>query len=601
MDRGALNLPSTQGECWVGLGEEFQDLLINKRLMAVYQPIISLNSGEVLGWEALIRGPDGSHFRNPEVVFGFAEEQGLLFATERACREKAIASVGELGPEQILFLNVHPRTMCDPAFVKGETLGLLREYGLIPQRVVFEITEKHSIKDYPVFKDIVTHYRNQGYRIAIDDVGAGFSGLQAVAEIRPDFVKIDMSLVRNLDSDPVRRAVVESLIYLAEKINCRVIAEGIETQKEMSVLLAIGAHYGQGYYISRPAFPKPSQMPTTLAAQIKRRQASKEQYRGWGRGFPVGEIASPAVMVSEEVLVAEVKEKLDAIQQPICGLVVVSGGRPVGLVMRHHLYRLLGAQYGVPLYMRRSVDLVMDRSPLLVDAGTPIERAAETAMNREQENFFDNLVVVNGDGRLVGVLPVKRLLDVLSGIQVKLAKGANPLTGLPGNVAIEEELSGRARNGQVCTVIYADLDRFKVYNDTHGFENGDRMLVLLAGIITHASKKYDPEAGFVGHIGGDDMVVIVRPECVEKVCRSIVRLFDRLVKNCFSPEDGARGEFFGQDRKGDQGWLPLVSVSLAIVDCWDEKSYRTLGERAAQVKKYAKALPGSVYVRDRRA
>lgn len=583
------------------LHKEFNDLLINKRVKALYQPILSLKSGKVLGWEALIRGPSDSNFHKPQDIFDFAAKQGVLFAVERICREKSIATVGEFAPRQVLFLNIHPQTLCDPDFVEGVTLKLLREFGLIPQQIVFEITEKHNIKDFQACRDVVSHYRNQGYRIAIDDVGAGFSGLQAVAEMCPDFIKIDMSLVRNLDSDPIRRAVIDSLIYLAEKINCRVIAEGIETESEMNTLLMMGAHYGQGYYISRPTFPKPLQISALLADQIKRRTDSKKQSRGWGRGFIVGEIVMPATTVSKDTLVYEVKEKLDSCQQPICSLVVMNNSRPVGLVMRHHLYKLLSTQYGTSLYMQRSVDMVMNRSPLLLDVDMSIERSVEMVMGRSQESFFDTLIIVDGDGQMAGVVGVKQLLDALGTRQVELARGANPLTGLPGNVAIEEELAQRLNDARECTIIYADLDRFKAYNDTYGFKNGDQMLVLLAKIITYAANRYG-DAGFVGHIGGDDMIVIMqsRPKCVEKVCQSIVRLFDRLVKKYFSSDERTNGKFSDRNREGEQVEVPLVSVSLAIVDCWDEKSYRTLGERAAQVKKYAKAQLGSVYVRDRR-
>ena len=590
--KGAIDLDT------VKLNKEFKEILHNKNLRALYQPIVSLSSGEVLGWEALTRGPEDSYFSRPDIIFSFAEEVGLLFPTERVCREKAISNVNGLGPEQKLFLNVHPRTMSDPCFVKGETLKLLREHGLVPHNIVFEITERHSIKDYKSFKRVVEHYRSQGYRIAVDDVGAGFSGLQSIAEIRPDFIKIDMSLVRNIDKNPSRQAVVDALINLARKINSRVIAEGIETQNELNTLLLEGAHYAQGYFLARPGFPKPATAKTVTT--YIRRQGNGD-LAGWRRNLCIGDLTVPALVVDEETPVSEVKEKLDATKQPNSGLVVVRGQETVGLVMRQNLYRTLGSQYGVPLYYRRPVTTVMDYTPLVVDANTIVEQVAELAMNREQDKLYDDLVVVGANGALVGVVSVQRLLDALTRVQIELAKGANPLTGLPGNVAIEEELSRRARHSQISSVIYADLDRFKAYNDTYGFENGDHMLMLLAKVLLHSTRKYGIEEDFVGHIGGDDLIVITKPECVERISRKIVKLFDRLVRSCFLPEHRNNGFFYGQDRAGRQGWLPLVSVSLAIVDCQDHEDYRTLAETAAQLKKRAKALPGSVYVRDRRS
>lgn len=177
----------------------------------------------------------------------------------------------------------------------------------------------------------------------------------------------------------------------------------------------------------------------------------------------------------------------------------------------------------------------------------------------------------------------------------------NPLTGLPGNLAIEEELSRRARHASVSSVIYIDLNGFKSYNDTFGFKHGDQMIVLLSKIILHCAQKYGGEEDFIGHIGGDDLIVITRPECAEPFSRHTIQLFDRLVSRCFPAEDRARGAFYGYDRYGTQRWLPLTSVTLVVVECGSQEDYGLLAETAAQLKKYAKATPGSNYMRDRRA
>lgn len=592
MARGALDLHT------IKLIKEFKDILATRRLQTVFQPIVSFKSGELLGWEALTRGPADSYFQSPDIIFSFAEEIGLLYPTERVCRLGAISSVGGMGPEQKLFLNVHPRTVNDPNFVKGETLELLKEYGLEPRNVVFEITERHSIKDYEDLKKTLEHYRSQGYQVAVDDVGAGFSGLYSIAEIRPEFIKIDMSLVREIGSNPTRQAVVEALITLAAKINSLTIAEGIETYSELNTLLALGVNYGQGYFLGRPAFPKPRAVEAVVAHI--RRQAIRNGDRGWRRGLTIGDLVTPTMVVDVNMTVAEVKDKLEADRHPLRGVVVVKEGIPVGLVMRHNLDRLLSSQYGVSLYSHRPVRAVMDPAPMIIPAAMSLEQASEKAMKREPEKLYDDLIVIADNNSLMGIVPVQRLLDTLTRIQVELARGANPLTALPGNVAIELEMAERSRTGQPFSVIYADMDGFKAYNDAYGFENGDRMIVLLAKIILHAVKKYGGEGDFVGHVGGDDFIAITRPEYTEDICRAVVCLFDRLVPSFFSKEDRRKGKFYGQDRHGQEGWLPLVSVSLAIVDCLDASTYDSLATKAAQLKKYAKSLPGSVYVRDRR-
>lgn len=569
------------------LRKEFKELLDNEWFTVEYQPILSLSSGEILGWEALIRGAphNSGPFKKPDIIFGYAEELGLLYPTEKLCRATAIRHFGSLGPGQRLFLNVHPRTVSDPHFVRGETFMMLQEYGFLPQNVVFEITERHSIQDYISFMQTLEHYRSQGYQVAIDDVGAGFSGLYSIAEIRPDFIKIDISLIRNIDNNPARQAVVDSLLTLAGKINCRVIAEGIETQAELNTLMALGVHYGQGYYLARPAFPKPGISPEVI--KYIRRYNKDNWRKGSLQGLTVGDLVLPALTVEQEVPVTEVKERLDATRQPLSGVVVVKEGYPIGLVMRHNLNRLLSAPYGVSLYSRRPISSVMDASPLIVEAGMSVEQVAEIAMTREREKLYDD-VVVTAEGVLLGIVPIQRLVDTLARIQVELARGANPLTGLPGNVAIEEELNRRKRAEQAFTVIYADLDHFKAYNDTYGFEKGDQVITLLARILSYATKKWGTEKDFVGHIGGDDFIIITVPDCAEEICKSVIRLFRRLVGNLL------------EKSMTKNSCCEVLSVSLAIVDCWGPQSYNTLGEKAAQLKKYAKSLPGDVYVRDRR-
>ncbi|MCL0083542.1 EAL and GGDEF domain-containing protein [Thermodesulfovibrionales bacterium] len=585
------------------LGEKFQRLLTGEGLQAVYQPIISLESGRVLGWESLMRGPSDSYFSNPDAILEFAERGGLLFPLERACRQKAISGIGEIAADQILFLNIHPLTISDPAFARGETRRMLEHVGLSPQNVVFEITEKYDLKDYSVTKKVVSHYRQQGYRIALDDMGAGFSGLQSVAEIRPDFMKIDMSLIRDIDRDSARQSVIETIVDLAERMSCRCIAEGIETEAELTALLAMGVHYGQGYLFSYPSSPKPLSAVAAAAAHIKRWQKSKSSRRlRSSQKKSVSDIMSTAITVGEEHIVAEAKEILDrGLSSDNSSIVIIREGRPVGLVMKHRLYHMLSSRYGVSLYMFKAINTVMDRSPLLINSAASIEEAVEAALGRGQEKSFDDVIVVTEEGLVVGVVAVKKMVDTLTEAQVKEARVANPLSGLPGNVAIEEELKKRKESRQSCTVIYSDLDRFKAYNDTYGFRNGDSMLMLLARIISHSVRRHGSANDFVGHIGGDDMVVITHPEFVEKICQSIVRLFDRQVQSCFSPQDRDNGGYYGLDREGTKQWIPFVTVSLGIIDCQDERDYRMLGEKAAAVKKYAKSFTGSVYVRDRRA
>ena len=576
--------------------DEFKDIIETPRLEMVFQPIADLSSSKPLGWEALARGPEKSRFHSPSVLFDFAEEAGLLFQLERVCREQAIANIGRLKEDQKLFLNIHPRTVADPSFTAGQTMKLIKEYGLEPNRVVFEITERHPIRDFTLFFKTIEHYRSQGYMIAIDDVGAGYSGLWTIANLRPDFIKLDMSLTRNVDSNPIHRALVETLLTLADKIGCQVIAEGIETATELSTLADLGLKYGQGFYLARPQSSK-SEKFDGLPVKASFRPGD---ILDLPCSLPIRELVEPALSVDAHATTSEVQDMIaNKSGNPISAAVVVSNDKPIGLVMSYHLHRKLGSRFGVALYYERTIAKLMDTSPLIIEEQTPVEIAAEMAMRRERFKVYDHVIVTRG-GRLTGLVSVQKMLDTLARVQVEMAKGANPLTGLPGNVSIEKQTLRIARTGQITSVIYADIDNFKIFNDRYGFEKGDRIILLLSRILSWAVKKYGGPDGFLGHIGGDDFVILTSPDQAQRLCQAVCRCFQRLAPQCYSAEDRRNGYICAVDRSGEERRIPLMTISMAIIDCPSGFDLKLISQRSAEMKKYAKSIEGNSYVRDRR-
>jgi len=575
--------------------KEFRAVLQPSDLRAVYQPIVDLSSGEIFAWESLARGPAGSAFESPAMLFGFAEEHDLVFPLERACRTAAITNFGDRAAGRKLFLNVHPRTLVDPSFSPGETLKLLESLELEPHDVVLEITERHSTKDFSLFHRTLDHYRGEGYKVAVDDVGTGYSGLWSIAEIRPEFIKLDMSLVRGIDTNPVKRALIETFLTFSDKVGCKIIAEGIETQTELSSLISMGVHYGQGYYLARPAVPKPeiSIESSQLILGHKRRATVDLKCSS-----PIGSHADEAVQVQAGSNVGELKRYFET-HPRVSSVAVVSRRRPVGLVTRHQMDRVLSSQYGLALYTNRPVTKIMDGQPLIVDWNTPLEVAAQAAMNRDGYKIYDH-VLVTREGRLTGLASVQKILDALAQVQMEMAKGANPLTGLPGNVAIESEIEKYVKSGKPVSFVYADLDNFKVYNDSYGFKAGDEIILLTSRILSWALRRHGTPNDFLGHVGGDDFVFCIAPEKAERVCKAVTRCFSRLVRNCYDEPDRSAGFVQGKDRSGRPGRFPLMSISLAIVDCQGCCTLAAISHRSAEMKQYAKSRSGNVWVRDRR-
>jgi len=588
MAQGGIDLEA------VKLSSIFRSIIRNGQIRMLFQPIYDFKSGTVMAWEALARGPRGSEFESPAILFDFAEQFGQLFALEQACRAKAMETVGALATGQRLFLNIHPRTVVDPTFAPGKTLELLEAHGLSPEDIVFEITERHCIKDFTSFHKTLDHYRSQGFRIAVDDAGTGYSGLSTVASLKPDFIKVDMSLVRDVDKDPVRRALMETMVTLAGRIGSEIIAEGIETKGEARALMEIGVHYGQGYYLSRPHFPKPE-------THLDMKELAPLKSDTFGRlscSIPIGHLAHKTVTVSPRTPVQSV-QRIFTTNPTLSSVVVAENGVPLGLVMGYSLDRHLATMYGRALYAEKPVSVIMDSAPMIVDEREPVESVAKDANTREMLKAYDE-VIVTVCGQFAGVVTVQKMLTTLAQVQVEMAKGTNPLTGIPGNVALEKEIETRLKRGSPFCMLYADLDNFKVYNDVYGFKDGDLVILLLGRILTWALVRHGHSGDFLAHIGGDDFVAMVNPEQAERVCLAVTRCFKRLIRNCYHAQDRERGWIKGKGRDGREQQFSLVSVSIGIVDCMAPCSLQALGEKAAQIKGYAKSLPGNVYVRDRR-
>jgi len=245
------------------LRHELERMLAESSIRSVYQPIVRLGDGRVFGYEALTRCPEDSLFEGPLSLFRFAEKCNMSLALDRLARETAIRHSPALGSIQKIFINVTMSIINDPHFVSGQTVRWLNEKGLFPGQVVLELTERSSIDDFEAAKKILAHYRSQGYEIAIDDAGAGYSSLQSIVELSPDYIKVDRSLVRMADKDEMKKHMLRTFVRFAKKMNIRTVAEGVERPEELRLLRAMGFDYAQGYLIGRP-----SEYPAALTGAV---------------------------------------------------------------------------------------------------------------------------------------------------------------------------------------------------------------------------------------------------------------------------------------------------------------------------------------------
>jgi EAL domain-containing protein (putative c-di-GMP-specific phosphodiesterase class I) len=228
--------------------------IINDGLITpVYQPVVHLQSGTIYGYEALSRISLPSIIRNSEELFAKSGSYGLASSLELLCRKKALNKVRELAIPGKIFLNVSPALFQSSDHERGITATLLEELNIERSRIVFELTERTIIEDYDLFLRGVDHYREQGYSIAIDDLGSGYAGLQSLARFEPEYVKLARFLIDSIDVSSTKQALVESLVTFCNKIGAMVIAEGIERPEELEYLQSTGVHFGQGYLLGKPS------------------------------------------------------------------------------------------------------------------------------------------------------------------------------------------------------------------------------------------------------------------------------------------------------------------------------------------------------------
>jgi len=223
-------------------------VLAGRKLHPVYQPVVSIKDNAIVGYEALIRGPAGE-LELPDVLFAVAHEADMTLELESLCLETIFAKVPRAIAGKKLFVNASPRLLGHSVFLDERNL---QSIGRAHPNVVVEISEKEVVHDYPAFRETLDRLRHAGLQIAIDDAGSGYSGLESILQLRPEYIKVATSIVRNLHADTIKRQVITALATLGEQIQAPLIAEGIEQPEELDSLLALGVDMGQGFLLGKP-------------------------------------------------------------------------------------------------------------------------------------------------------------------------------------------------------------------------------------------------------------------------------------------------------------------------------------------------------------
>ncbi len=577
-----------------------REILEQRRLSALFQPIIDLKSGEFLGFEGLIRGPADSPLHSPINLFGAAEQQGLQLELEMLSRQTVLETFAKLNLPGNLFLNVSPQTLTHPSFKNGQTLAFLKQLGIEPGRVIIEITENQPTFDFAGMRDALLHYRGMGFKIAIDDLGEGFSSLRLWSELRPEFIKVDMHFVQGVDRDPIKLQFLKSIQQIAESSDTHVIAEGVETEAELRVIKDIGIALGQGYFIARP-----SPTPPLLASAETSRIINSSNIAI----FPKAELnlrsrttAHKLLTYIEPVLPETLNDHVFerfAANPALRIIPVVKSGKPLGLINRYQFIDRFAKPYQRELMGRKPCDGLIQGEPLLVEKNMPIEELSHFLAEADTRHFADGFILTE-NARYIGVASGQDLLRELTQMQLEAARYANPLTLLPGNVPINEHIERLLHANTPFVACYCDLDHFKPFNDTYSYRKGDEMIQLTGRVLNWAC---DPKLDFIGHIGGDDFILLMQSRDWRSRCDQALRSFEQAAGLMFREEHLAAGGYCSEGRDGTVKFHPLTSLSIGAIQVPPGQflSHHEVSAAMSDAKKMAKKIPGNCLFIERRS
>lgn len=582
------------------------ELLDNNSLTTHFQPIFSSKDGTVYGYEALTRIKEDKRNINIGELFKKAILTDTISSLDVKCRGNAISLASSLGINHInayLFINICPEALMDSAHSVGITDELADEWGISRERIILEITEESAVHNCKLFKEAVVYYKKRGYKIAIDDFGAGYGGLKMLSVIEPDFVKIDRHFISNMDKATVKFNLVDSIASACHRIGIKVIAEGIEQEEELKVVMNMGIDLLQGYYLY-----KPSPILNGDRAEIPILHSKKANCCSTnGEQCFIGDIAHRIDPIPPSAHLTAAFNRF--IKNPeLRSLPVAEDDRVVGMVHRNRFLEnnILGKYgYGMHLNATKCITDIMEQPSLMVEANTTLEDVAQRLQSRRFEFLYDDICITK-TGKYYGTVAVHILLDAITERSLILAKNSNPLTGLPGNESIQREINKRLSQNMHFDVCYIDIDNFKPYNDHYGFEKGDMVIKTLACIIEESIKPDGFDFSFVGHIGGDDFIVIIPPQISIPACEKIIASFEATLPALHDTEDYNRRCYVSKNRKNEEETFNILSISIGIVstEVYKIKSFAQLASIATEVKKAAKmqsALSGvSSIARDRR-
>ncbi len=574
-------------------------LMRGNGLFPVFQPIVSLSDGAIYSHEALIRGPQDTSFHTPDALLVAASHESLNFEFENFCVTVALDRWGELRESGRLFVNISAEVLVQVLKHCGRDalIELVSGFGVLPRMLVLEITEYERVTDMDYFASVVRDIRSAGVSLALDDFGDGKSSLRLWSQLKPEFVKIDKYFTNDISQHADKLKTIQALQQIAAIFDTSLIAEGIETEEDLRVLRDLGITYGQGYFLGRPArLPREQVVANALDVMRDRRVAVFPELR---RASNSGSLSRLAVVEAPAVTLTTTNDELAMLfllHTKLHAVAVVDGTRPVGIINRAVFMNEYSKLFYREVWGRKPCMVHANLEPRLIERNHNVDELVGILTSDDQRYLVDGFIVTD-NGRYEGMGTGEQLVRSVTETRIEAARHANPLTFLPGNIPISQHIERLLSSGVEFVACYADLNNFKPFNDQYGYWRGDEMIRLVARIaLAHC----DPQRDFVGHVGGDDFIILYQSADWELQCQGIVSEFAECAIDLFDIPAREAGGIHAEDRHGVSRFFPTTTLSIGAVKI--RGGAFTCAEQvasvAARAKHDAKSYGEGLYIRD---
>jgi EAL domain-containing protein (putative c-di-GMP-specific phosphodiesterase class I)/GGDEF domain-containing protein len=542
------------------------ELIARRALTAVFQPIVDFDGGAILGYEGLIRGPAGSPLESPGALFGQAASEGQSIALEHAAARTCIAAFTDLRCEGKLFLNFSADALVALGPSRERTLEWLRRCGLDVNRLVIELTEQAAVADVGSFAPAVAALRETGMQFALDDYGTANASMNLWVRLRPDVVKIDRFFIDDIANDPLKFEAVRAMQHFAQASGARLVAEGIENPADLIVVRDMGIALGQGFLIGRP-----DQRAARKLAEPAREALGAGHiavFPGATRApvaAPTGGMAAAKMIVSAPAVPqsATNNEVLDLFNRlpTLHAVAVVERDEPIALINRRAFMDRYALPYHRELFGKRPCMLFANASPVLIEKSMTVEQMAKLLASDDQRYLADGFVITD-EGRYVGLGTGESLVRAVTEVRIEAARYANPLTFLPGNIPISSHIVRLIGHRAEFYACYVDLNHFKPFNDRYGYWHGDEVLKFAAAVLADVC---DPTRDFLGHVGGDDFLILFQSENWQARVARAIEAFNTGALRFYADEDRDAGGIHGEDRRGNPTFFGFVTMAIGCV------------------------------------